>query len=63
LNRIRNSLLAYWRKVEQQRIEQEQSQLRQQLENIRLQNEKRENEVKIAIGILAGLLVLGLSSK
>lgn len=63
LNKIKNSLLAFWRKIEQQRIDQEQTQLRQQLENIRLQNEKRDNEAKIAIGILAGLLVLGLSSK
>jgi hypothetical protein len=62
LTKMKNSLLSYWKKIEEQRIAQRNALLRQHFEKIRVESEKRENEAKIAIGILAGLLVLGLAA-
>lgn len=64
LEAIKRSLLSYWRKVEKKRIEKQEAIIfrQRELEVIRLENERKANEAKIGIGILAGLLVLGITS-
>jgi len=56
--KIKRSLMTYWRQLEQKR--QHQINLTRQ-KQIELQKEKEANEAKVGFSILAGLLILGLA--
>jgi len=59
LEKMTNSLMEYWQKREHQR----QVRAVKLHEQMRIAKQRQENETKIGIGILAGLIILGLSSE
>jgi hypothetical protein len=57
--KIKRSLVTYWQQVKQKRIEEQQ----RHFHKIKMDNDKKANEAKLALGVFAGLLILVAGSK
>ena len=63
LDKIKRALLNYWKQLEVKKQEQFKQKQVKQRQLMLQQQRKQEQELKVGLGILAGVLILGLLSK